>query len=130
MTAALVRVAWEAMNTQAPVVTSSIEKKITQTTAAIIARTDERPSEAEVGLDRLRDAFHSFPEEDQPTVVREVNLRYAGTEFTCPLAWIQGIPELSVKDKRNNQPMMAEALNQCASGVERLRREKDAELEK
>lgn len=130
MTAALVRLGWEAANAPPPVVKPSLVQPMTASKDAMsLSSSNAAVPEAEIALDRLRNAFHTFPEKDQPIVVREVNERYAGTEFTCPLAWAEGIPALSVKDQGNSQPMVAAALNRCAAGVERLRREIDAAAE-
>jgi len=128
MTAALLRLAWEA-NSQLPAPTAKVIEPIRQSAppAALRVSANSQPTAAEVALDRLRDAFHLFPDEDQPVVVSEVNARYAGTDFTCPLAWsINGMPALLVKDRGPAIPMMAGALNQCAAGVEKLREERDA----
>ena len=126
MTAALLKVAWEAAN-PAPPIASALQP--VGHSAAPAPPPSLEDTEAQVALERLRDAFRNFPDEDQPTVVREVNARYARTEFTCPLEWTDGVPALSVKDKGPQRPLMAGALNQCAAGVERLRREKDAAAE-
>ncbi len=130
MTAALVKVGWEAAMAQPPTPKSKIVQPMTVSNGAMPVREGERPvqqTEADAALDRLREAFHSFPDEDQPAVVREVNARFGGSEFTCPLAWTEGVPALSVKDGGKTEPMMAGALNRCAAGVERLRKERDAD---
>jgi len=128
MTAALLRLAWEA-NSQPSAPVAKVILPIGQSSVAgeKTVAANSQPTQAEVALDRLRDAFHSFPDEDQPAVVSEVNTHYAGTELTCPLAWSsKGIPALSVKDNGEAVPLMAGALNQCAAGVEKLRQERDA----
>ena len=130
MTAALVKLAWNWNDGPVPATATSVEKLITQSTAAILVKTGVRPTESEAALLRLHDAFITLPEQDAQDVVQEVNKRYAGTEFTCSLAWNEGMPALSVKSSAGNPPMLASAANQCAAGVERLRRERDAALEK
>ena len=85
-------------------------------------------SEGGKALERVRDAFHLFPELDQSQVVKEVNGRYAGDEMTCPIAWQDGKPVLFVGDTQGQKPpSVAEALNRCANGIERLRAERDAQ---
>ena len=87
-----------------------------------ISASDGRVMQA---LDRLRDAFHSLPSEDQMDVVRQINAQHRGESVACPLVWTDGIPALYVGD-RNGQtaPWIAKALNQCAEKVEELRIEK------
>lgn len=132
LTAALLRLAWEASNTQPPAPVASAVQPIAQGTAGALpeASTTET-TQAELALDRLRDAFSSFPDEDQPAVVSEVNARYAGTEFSCPLAWsTKGMPTLSVGGNGGSQPIIARAANQCAAGVEKLRSDRAAAARK
>lgn len=129
MTAALLKVGWEAAMRQSPVTSSEIVQPMAESSGAMAVQSGA-PTEAQVALERLHDAFYAFPDEDQPAVVKEVNARYAGSEFTCPLAWSEGVPALSVKDRGKAEPMMAGALNRCAAGVERLRRERDADYAK
>ncbi len=130
MTAALLKLGWEAAQAPTPPTTQSLAQAVAASQDALpVQSSNAAIPQAEVALDRLSDAFHAFPEKDQPTVVREVNERFAGTEFSCPLAWAEGIPSLSVKDKGNAEQMMSAALNQCAAGVERLRKEVDAAAE-
>lgn len=126
MTAALATVAWNGMNGPVPAAAPGIQRPSMPHAAAIVVKTAAGPNESALG--RLHAAFLTLPEQDQQETVREVNARYAGTEFTCPLAWNEGMPELSVKAEKQ-QPMMASAANQCAAGIERLRRETDAALE-
>ncbi len=131
ITAALLKLGWQASQAPTRPATPSVAQPLTASRDALPVQSDHSPiPQAEVALNRLRDAFHEFPEKDQPTVVREVNERFAGTEFSCPLAWADGVPSLSVKDKGKAEPMMAAALNQCAAGVERLRNEVDAAAER
>jgi len=77
-------------------------------------------------LDRLRDAFHSLPDEDQLAVVREINEKHPGDAMACPLVWnVQGVPSLFLGDRKGDvPPSMIAALNQCASEIEKLRAEK------
>ena len=131
MLAALLKLGWQAANDPAPATKPGIAQALTPTQNAMpVSSTEATVTQAEVALDRLRDAFHSFPEEDQPDVVREVNEKYAGSDSTCPLAWARGMPALSLKDGGRWEPMMAAALNHCADGVERLRKERDDALDR
>jgi hypothetical protein len=126
MTAALLKIAWQAA--QAPAADAVPLK--TQPLAASAALNGVNSSDrafkdsaAVLALERVRTAFHAFPEEDQVDLVREVNQTYAGIGLSCPLEWRDGVPILRVGDP----PSMAAALNQCAAGVERLRADRDAE---
>jgi hypothetical protein len=125
MTAALTKIAWTASDPDLPVTPLS---PITTTTAPSTASAWPSPGgpkqiEADAAMGRLLTAFHSFPDQDQPAVVREVNRRYAGSSFACPMAWNDGLPALSLRDNGTAEPMMGGALKQCAAGVEKLRLE-------
>lgn len=133
MTLALIKLGWQAANEPTPMLTPTVAQPMPKSAAAMTMRQSSASGDASVApteaqMERLRDAFHAFPEEDQPDVVREVNERYAGTDSTCPLAWnADGMPSLSLKDGSKPDGMMAKALSQCAKGVEKLRKERDAE---
>jgi hypothetical protein len=137
MTAALLKLGWEAAHAEAPVPAAGIAQPLTPAAAAIPVASIDRgkagsidSSEGAVAMERLRDAFHSFPDQDQTILVREINTKYAGTEMTCPLVWNDGVPALYVGDRKGGAPppLMAAALNRCANAVEKLRADKDAAL--
>ncbi len=129
MTAALLKLAWQAASSQPPPPSAAILQPLPSSSSAssLPVRPTVDASASAAALDRLRDAFHSFPDQDQPDIVREVNERYANQGLTCNLAWKDGSPALSVGGKDANiPPMMARALDRCAEGIEKLRAEKDA----
>jgi hypothetical protein len=83
-----------------------------------------RENEFEDAVERLRDAFDSFPGEHQMDIVGEINKRYSAGAMACPLGWTDGEPVLFVGDtKGHTSPSVIGALNQCASAVEKLRTE-------
>ena len=139
MTAALLKLAWQAANATTPVPVPERAQPLPPSAAAPAsvnpapAQAGEDgeavdPSPGALALERLRTAFHSFPDEDQWEVVRQVNERYAGAGLACPLEWKDGIPALYVGDKKGDAPpSMVKALNQCSEGVEKLRLERDAQ---
>ena len=138
MTAALIRIGWEATRTAEPPVTATVAGALPGSTHGVTAvnlslkKTADGPTDDNsVGgkaLERIRTAFHSFPELDQAEVVKEVNKRFPGEEMTCPITWQGGRPILSVGDSQGvGPPSVGDALNRCASGIERLRAEKDAQ---
>ena len=132
MTAALLKIAWEAAYKPEPVPTPITAQPSSPSPGAQIAAKNAPladQSEGALALERLRTAFHSFPGEDQMDVVREVNERRWGPEMTCPLVWNDaGVPALYVGDKKGEMPppLVAKALNHCAGGIERLRAERDS----
>jgi hypothetical protein len=134
LTAALVKIAWQSM--QAPVAPVVTAAPLPATPAAVSAPNTIQSAGASDtvqnrqfvrSLNRLRDAFHAFPEKDQMDLVREINQKQAGGPMACPLAWnAAGIPSLSVGDNKGQAPpSMIVALDQCASAVEKLRAEKE-----
>jgi hypothetical protein len=81
-------------------------------------------------LTRLHDAFNSFPDEHQMDIVREINEKNPGGPMACPLAWNDGEPALYVGGKLGRLPLsLSDALNQCATEVEKLRIERDRQLQ-
>jgi hypothetical protein len=126
LTAALIKTAWQ--SAQAPPVSGTAPLPIGA--AGILsapnvmraANTPDSPQNREFvrSLNRLRDAFHSFPDEDQIGLIQEIN---ENRPMACPLAWNEaGIPSLFVGDKKGETPpSMIAALNQCASAIEKLR---------
>jgi hypothetical protein len=130
MTVALAKMAWVAANSEPEATAPTVVQPMAKSAGGTPANSATDGTGSTIALDRLRDAFHSFPDEDQPDVVREVNRRYAGSEFACPLSWTDGFPALWLKNSGKVEPMMATALNQCAAGVEKLRQERDAANEK
>jgi hypothetical protein len=76
-------------------------------------------------LDRLREAFHSLPDEDQVDIVREINAQHPGESMACPLVWTDGTPALYVGKKTGQTPpWITKAINLCAAEVEELRMER------
>jgi hypothetical protein len=120
LTAALVKITWQFA--AAPVV------PVTRLAPLPGVSTTDSPGMREFtrSLNRLRDAFHSLPEEDQVDVVREINEKHPGAAMACPLVWnAQGVPTLFLGDKKGDvPPSMIAALEQCASEIEKLRAEK------
>ncbi len=138
MTGALIKMAWQATQAPSPVPTP-ITVPPSPSSAAAPSAVSAPPSPDAAGgadqsagalaMERLLTAFHSFPEEDQPDIVREVNAKHWSDSTTCPFAWNDaGKPSLYVGSEKKDTPvpLLANALNQCASGVERLRAERDA----
>jgi hypothetical protein len=122
MTAALLKMAWEAAHSPTAVPTPSRAQPLAQSTKSGKVLTDQSPGA--VALERLRDAFHSFPGRDQTDLVREVNEKYAGTALACPLVWTDGVPSLYVGDPKGMAPAsMVDALNRCATAIEKRRQQ-------
>ena len=133
LTAALIKITWLAM--EAPQTVPKIITPLPPATAALVpphptpAR-EMSDSAADLqlsrALNRLLDAFHTFPEEDQKDLVREINEKDTGGALACPLAWNDaGVPSLYLGDRKGEvPPSMITALNQCASEVEKLRIER------
>jgi hypothetical protein len=135
LTAALVKIIW--LSSHAPETPTS---RAALVPAVSDGMTTPNPGESDTSdslgnrefsrsLDRLRDAFHAFPEKDQMDIVREINQKHPGGPMGCPLAWnAAGVPSLFIGDKKGEAPpSMVAALNQCASEVEKLRAEKGPE---
>ena len=133
LTAALIKIAW--LSAQASVTPTLRAAPLPATSGGIAtpytgpaadASNSPRDREFSRSLNRLRDAFNSFPEEDQAEVVREINQRRPGAALACPLVWNDaGVPSLFVGDKKGEAPPSAiAALDQCASEVEKLRIER------
>jgi hypothetical protein len=130
LTAALIKIAW--LSAQAPVApvvrAAPLPALPGALPAAAEADTTDSPGTREFtrSLNRLRDAFHSLPEEDQLDVVREINEKNPDAAMACPLVWdAAGVPSLFLGDKKGDvPPSMIAALNQCASEIEKLRAEK------
>ncbi len=133
LTAALIKITW--LSAQAPVapVTRAAPLPampgggIAMPPAAEASTTDSPGTHAFTrSLNRLRDAFHSLPEEDQLDVVREINEKNPAAAMACPLVWnAQGVPSLFLGDRKGDvPPSMIAALDQCASEIEKLRAEK------
>ena len=133
MTAALIKLGWEAAHAPDPVPTPIVAQSLPAvgvTSPRAPGQTSDTATDASPGakaLERLRGAFHAFPEEDQMDVVREINAKYPGPGLACPLVWKDGVPSLYVGDpKASTPPSMVNALNRCATEAEKLRAEKDA----
>jgi hypothetical protein len=128
LTAALIKIIWLSAHTpQAPILpTVPLPATAGGITAAYAATNSPGNYEFTRSLNRLRDAFHSFPDDDQLDIVREINRRHPGAAMACPLAWnAAGVPSLYVGDEEGQvPPSVITALNQCASEVEKLRVEK------
>lgn len=132
LTAALIKITWQSVHSSSAPIKIAVSLPAESGTATGDATanvdTSDSPGTRELSrsLDRLRDAFHSFPEESQSDVVREINQKHPGAALACPLVWNNaGVPSLLVGDKTGNAPpSMIVALNQCASEVEKLRAEK------
>jgi hypothetical protein len=134
MTAALVKLGWEAAHAPVPVPIPAIAQPLPASGGAIGSAHHAgdsagwaEPGAGMLALERLRTAFHSFPGEDQWVVVHDVNQKFASIGLTCPLEWRNGIPALYVGEGKDAaSPSVVAALNQCATGVEKLRTENDA----
>jgi len=131
MTAALTRLAWEAAHTpEPPLATIQPLTGLAGSLPPHFGTQDDKASglasnpQFSRALNRLRDAFHSFPEEQQENLVSQVNKKYSGGSPVCPLVWNQGVPALYV-DEKEPPPWLAHAIDRCASEVEKLRAEKD-----
>ncbi len=135
MTAALVKLGWEAAHAPDPAPMPLVAQTLppagvasaskSRQTSDNSASTDASPGAK--ALERLRTAFHAFPEEDQMDLVREINERYPGPGVACPLVWTDGVPALYVGDPKGKAPpSMVNALNRCALEAEKLRIERDA----
>jgi hypothetical protein len=131
--AALIKIAW--VSAQSPPAPPSLAVPLPPLAAASVPIVN--PAAASEGLippanlqlsralNRLSDAFHSFPEEHQMDVVREINQKHPGDALACPMAWSEGEPALYVGDKKGEvPPSVVGTLNQCASEVEKLRAER------
>jgi hypothetical protein len=131
MVAALVRLAWVYSDTPPaaqPVALPPVAASGPAAATAAVHSPDSvskaLDSPATQGLDRLTDAFRSMPDEDQVDLIAKINARNPGGPPACPLAWNDGVPSLSLGDKKGQAPSMSAALNQCAAAVEKYRLEK------
>jgi hypothetical protein len=130
MTAALATLAWQAAHAPPP---PEAVQPLARLAASIPFHFDgQQPGYSDAlgpfprALNRLREAFHSFPNEDQIEIVREVNRKYPGTSMTCPLVWKNGVPALYIGAKTGEPPpWLLHAVERCADEVEKLRDEKD-----
>lgn len=133
ISAALIKMGWQAAHEPTPTasVTPPFQVAGGGTMLSLPPGTAEssaadEQSAANAALERLRDAFHTLPEEAQIDIVREINAKSLNGEMTCFLAWRDGVPALYVGNKEDKPPV-ADALNRCAAGVERLRAERNGE---
>jgi hypothetical protein len=134
MTAALLKIGWEAAHASTTPGFGSVQPSA-QTAQAMSANSSSNSasasgpannSEGVKALERLRDAFHSFPDEDQVELVHQINKHNVNGVMTCPLVWHNGVPSLYVGDKtRDTPPYVASSLNHCSEAVEKLRAETD-----
>jgi hypothetical protein len=128
LTAALIKITWLSAQTPPPPIPPANASGIIPAYAAQSDDLTDSPANQEFtsSLNRLRDAFHSFPDEYQLDIVSEINRRHPGAAMACPLAWnAAGVPSLYVGDKESHAPpSVIAALNQCASEVEKWRTEK------
>jgi hypothetical protein len=132
LTAALIKITW--LSAQAPVAPATRAMPLpamhggigTPNTADADITDSSGTREFTRSLNRLRDAFHSLPEEDQLDVVREINEKNPGAAMACPLVWnAQGVPSLFLGDRNGDvPPSVIAALDQCAGEIEKLRIEK------
>jgi hypothetical protein len=120
LTAALIKIAWQ--SAAVPVTPVSRAAPLPAMPAADTSGS-RQDLEFNRALNRLRDAFHSFPDEDQLDLIREINDK---RPMACPLLWNDaGVPSLFVGDEKGEAPpSILVALNHCASSIEKLRAER------
>ncbi len=132
LTAALIKITWQSADAPvAPVMRAAPLPAMSGAIAmpaAVEETTPDSPGTRKFtqSLNRLRDAFHSLPEEDQLDVVREINEKHPGDAMACPLVWnALGVPSLFLGDRKSDfPPSIIVALDQCAGEIEKLRAEK------
>jgi hypothetical protein len=132
LTAALIKITWlsaqDSVTPPTPAMPLPVMHRSIGTPNTADADITDSPGTREFtrSLNRLRDAFHSLPEEDQRDVVREINQKNPGAAMACPLGWdAQGVPSLFLGDRKGDvPPSVIAALDQCAGEIEKLRTEK------